>query len=154
MDGLALFPAGGDLENGGSAEAEMREEHFLAEEIFSGGGDHFGGDAGEFGVAFLIGTIKNQGNERGTSRNDVVAELSGEIVAERGGTHFRDGESTSGDNEDGSAELCGIGTEDEFGGAANFVDAGVQEDLNPGVATFGFEQIGDVRCGIVAEELA
>ena len=36
----------------------------------------------------------------------------------------------------------------------NFLDLCVQEDLDTGVAAFGFEQIGNVLCGTVAEKLA
>jgi hypothetical protein len=36
----------------------------------------------------------------------------------------------------------------------NFGDVGFEKDLDLGSTAFGFEEIGDVRCGIVAEELA
>jgi len=154
VDELALFPVGRDLENGGAAEAAMSEEHFFAEGIIIGGSDDLGGDAGEFGVAAVIGAIEDEGNEGGTRGNDVMAELAGEVVTEGGGSHLGDGEAAGGDDEDGSAKFGGIGAKEEFGGAPDFGDACVDEDLDVGGATSGFEQVDDFGGGIVAEELA
>ncbi len=155
LDGLALLPVGGDLENGRTAEAAMSEEHFFAEGNFAGrGSDDFGGDAGEFGVAAEVGAIEDERNESGPSGNDVMAELAGEVVPERTGAQFGDGKPAGGDDEDGGAKFGGIGTKEESGGALDFDDAGVEEDLDVGGATFGFEQVDDLGGGIVAEELA
>jgi hypothetical protein len=132
----------------------MSEEHFFAEGNFADGGDDLNGDAGEFCVAVVIGAIEDERNEGGVSGNDVVAELAGEVVAEGSGAHLGDGEAAGGDDEDGSAKFGGIGAKDEFGGALDLGDAGVDEDLDSGGVTFGFEQVDDVCGGIVAEELA
>ncbi len=102
----------------------------------------------------MIVAIENERDESGARGNDIVAELASDVVAEGSGAHFGDGEATGGEDEDRGAEFGGFGTEDEFGGALNFSDAGVEEDLDLGGATFGFEEVGDVRGGIVAEELA
>ena len=75
MDGLGFIPVGGDLEDGGAAETAMGEEHFFAEGIFPGGGDDFGGDSGQFGIAMMIGAIENERDESGARGNDFVAEL-------------------------------------------------------------------------------
>jgi hypothetical protein len=145
LDGLALFPIGGDLKNGGAAEAAMGEEHFFAERNLAGGrGDNFGGDAGEFGVAVVVGAIEDERNESRASGDDVMAELAGEVVPERSGAQFGDGKPAGGDDEDGSAKFGGVGTKEEFGGALDFGDAGVDEDLDTSGATFGFEQVDDL----------
>jgi len=90
MDGLAFFPVGGDLENRRAAEAAMGEEHFFAEGVFVGRGDDFGGDAGKFGVAVVVGAIEDERNEGGARGDDFVAELAGQVVAEGSGAHFGD----------------------------------------------------------------
>ncbi len=142
------------MEDGGPAETAMSEEHFFAEGIFPRGGDDFGGDSGQFRIAMVIGAIENERDKSRARGNDFVAELSSEVVAEGGSAHFGDGKAAGGDDEDGGAKFGGIRVEDEFGGTLNFGDAGVEEDLDLGGATFGFEEVGDVRGGIVAEELA
>ena len=154
MDGLRFFPVGGDLENGRTAETAMGEKHFFAEGILSGGGDDLGGDSDQLGIAMMIGAIENERDESGARRNDFVAELASEVIAEGRGAHFGDGEAAGGDDQDGGAKFGGLRAEDEFGAALNFGDAGVEEDLDVGGMAFGFEKVGDVRGGIVAEKLA
>lgn len=155
LDRFALFPARGELENGRAAEPAMSEEHFFAEGTCTcRGRDDFGGDTGEFGVAAMIGAIENERHKSGARRDEVMAELAGEVVTERGGAHFRDGQSAGGDYQGGSTKFGDTGTEDEFGGAPDFNDAGVKEDLNMRGATFRLEHVGDFSGGIVAEELA
>ena len=155
MDGLAVFPVRRDLENGRAAEPTMSKKHFLAEGIFAGSGsDDFGGDTGKLGVVALIGAIENERNQSGARRNDFQAELASEVVAKGGGAHFGDGEATGGDDESGRTEFLALGSQNEFGGAPDFRDASVEEDLNVGGATFRCEQVGDFGGGIVAQELA
>ncbi len=93
------------MKNGRAAESAMSEEHFFAERLVRGGGDDVGGNAGEFGVAVTVGTLEDEGDEGGTGGDEFVAELAGEIIAEGGGTHFGDGESAGGDDENGSAKF-------------------------------------------------
>jgi hypothetical protein len=154
MDGLGFVPVGGDLQDGGTAETAMGEEHFFAEGIFSGSGDDFGGEPRQLGIAMMIGGIENERDQSGARGNNLVAELASEVVAEGGGAHFGDGEPASGDDQDRSAKLGGFGAKDEFRGTLNFGDTGVNEDLDPGSAALGFEEVDDVRGGIVAEKLA
>jgi hypothetical protein len=83
-----------------------------------------------------------------------MAELAGEVVPERSGAHLGDGEAAGGDDEDGSAKFGGVRAENKFRSAANFGYASVENDLNLRGPAFAFEQIGDFRGRIVAEELA
>ncbi len=154
FDGLAFAPVTRRLENGGAAEAAMGEEHFFAEGIFIGGGDDFGGDAGEIGVTLAVGGVEEERNESGARGNDLQAELSGEVVAEASGAHFGDGEAASGDDEGGGAVFGGIGADDEGGSAADFADVGVDGDFHTGRAALGFEHGDDLHRGVVAEKLA
>lgn len=154
MDGLALLPVGRDLEDGRAAEASMREEHFFAERMFSGGSNNLRGNAREFGITPMIGTVENQRNEGGARGDDFVAELAGEVVAEGSGAHLGDGEASCGNNENRRTELRGIGAEKKFGGVADFGDARVEKNLNAGDLAFGCEQVGDIGGGAIAEELA
>jgi hypothetical protein len=153
-DRLPLFPVGRNLENGGAAKSTMGEKHLFAEGIFCDGGNDFRGDASEFRVAMMIGAIEDERNEGGARRDDFVAELASEVVAEGSGSHFGDGEATGGDDQNGGAEFGGIGMEEKLRGAFYFRDAGVEEDLDSGGTAFGFEKAGDVGRRIVAEELA
>jgi hypothetical protein len=142
------------LENGGTAKAAMGEEHFFAEPSFADAGDNFGGDSGELGIALMIGSMEDERDERGTRGNNFVAELAGEVVAERGGAHFGDGETAGGDDENGRAEFVARRAQNKFAGALDFSDARVQKNLDLSGTTFGFEKMGDFRRGVVAEELA
>ena len=144
MDGLCPVPVGRDLEDGGAAETTMGEKHFLAEGIFPGRGDDFGGDTRERGIALLISAMEEERDEGWASGNDVVAELAGEVIAERGGAHLRDGEAAGGDDKCRSTEFVGAGAKNEFGGAGGFGDASVEENLNARGAALGFKQVGDV----------
>jgi len=105
LDGLAFFPVRRNLQDAGAAESAMSEEHFFAEGLERSGGDHVGRDAGEFGIAVMVGALEKEWDERGARGDKFVAELASEIVAEGSGAHFGDGESASGDDENGSAEF-------------------------------------------------
>ncbi len=97
---------------------------------------------------------EDERDERGARFDNLQTELTGEIVAVGGGTDFGDGEAACGDDQDWSAEFGGVGADDEFGGVLNFLDFGVEKDLDFGIAALGFEHVGDVLRGAVAEKLA
>lgn len=154
LNGLTLFPVRRDLENGGAAESAMGEKHLFAERSSASGGDDFGGDASEFGIAMIVGALKDEGNEGGTSGDDFVAELVGEVVAEGSGAQFGDGQAAGSNNQCGRVEFGAVRAQDKSGGALDFADASVEEDLYVRGATFGFEHVSDLAGGMVAEELA
>ena len=104
-----------------------------------GGGDDLGGNTGEFGVATAVDGMEEKRDESRARRNDVDAELAGEIIAERGGTHLRNGKAASGNDEDRRGELDRIATNDEFRGALDFADVGIEENLNGSGARFRLE---------------
>ena len=122
-NGLSGVPVGGDLKDGGAAQATMGEEHFFTKRIFTRGSYHLGGHPREFGIALMIGAMEDERDEGGTSGNDIVAKLPGEVVAEGGGAHLRDGEATGGNNQYRSAKFGGAGAKNEFGDAGDFGDA-------------------------------
>lgn len=153
LNGLAFFPVRRNLENGGATEAAMSEEHFLPEGMVGGRSDHVGGDTCELSVAMVVGAIENERNEPRPRRDGVHTELTRKVVTKGSGAHLRDGESAGGDDKDGSAKFGGIGAQDEFGGALDFGDARIREDLHIGGTTFDLKHIGDIAGGIVAEEL-
>jgi hypothetical protein len=80
--------------------------------------------------------------------------LASEVVSLRGGTDFGNGEAARSDDQDWGAKLGGIGADDELGSMLDFLDFGVQEDLDASVAALDFEHIGDVLRGAIAEKLA
>jgi hypothetical protein len=103
------------LKNSGTAEAAMGEEHLFTEAILSDASYDLAGDSGEFGIAAMIGAIEDERDKGWTRENNLVAELAGEVVAERGGAHFGDGKTPGGDDENRRAEFLGRGAEDKFG---------------------------------------
>src|ERR1700739_4047641 len=121
----------------------MGEEHFFAEGGVAPGGDDFGGDASEVGVAFAVGGMEDERDECGTSGDDVQTELAGEIVAECGGAHFGDGDSAGGDDESGGAVFGFTGADAEGGVTADFADSGGDYDFYVGIAAFGFKHGDD-----------
>lgn len=154
VNGFARLPVRRDLENCGATESAMSEEHFSLEGMVVGAGNHFGGDAGQLGVTVVVLAVEDEGNEGGSCGNDVVAELAGEVVAEGSGADFGNGKASGGDDKDGRAKFGGVRAQDEFGGALDFADAGIEEDLNFCGAAFGFEERSDVCGGAIAEKLA
>ena len=151
---LAFFPAAGGLQDCGTAEASMGEEHFFAEGGVACRGDDFGGEAGEVAIAFAVGGVEKKRDKSRAGWDDVQTELAGEIVAETGGAHFGDGDSAGSDDESGRAIFGGIGANCEVSVATDFADFGIYEDFYVGIAAFGFEHGDDLGGGIVAEELA
>ena len=81
-------------------------------------------------------------------------ELTRQIVALRSRSDFGDGEAACSDDKNRSTEFCGVGAHDEPGRVLNFLDFGIQKDLNISVAALGFQHVGDVLGGAVAEKLA
>jgi hypothetical protein len=158
-------PVGGDLEDGGAAEAAMGEEEFFAEAALADGGDDFSGDSGEVGERVLVRAAEGEGDEGGAGFADRDVELAGDVVAEAGGAHFGDGESAGGDDYVGGRVSGGVGLDQEtrligagvgggFGIAADFLDFGFEDDFDVRLGGFGEEHSDDLFCGVVAEELA
>ena len=167
FDGLAGLPVGGDLEDGGAAEAAVGDEHFLAEGgagvAGAGGGDDLRGEAGEITPAGAILRGEGERDERGAGGDDAESELFGEGVAEAGGTHPGDGEAAGGDDQGHGLEgACG-GFDAEAGvvrsgrlgdGLGDGDDFGAEEGADFGVGAFALQHGDDFLCGAVAEELA
>ena len=173
-DGLAGFPVGGDLEDGGAAEAAVGDEHLLSKggvwkgrawvATAAGGGDglsggdgrrsNFGAEAGEVAPAVAVVWIEDEGDEGGAGFDDAEAELSGDVVAEGGGAHLGDGEAAGGDDYGLCDEGAGGGFEAEGGVAGEGEDAGAEEGGDMGGGALALEHGGDVVGGAVAEELA
>ena len=154
LNGMAILPVAGDLEDGGAAESAVGEEHFFAEGLAAGLGDHFGGDAGEVAVALAVRGSEDKRDEAGAGGDDFQAELAGEVVAEGGCAHFGDGETTRGYYQGWSAIIGGVAADDKLRIAGDFGDLAVQDNFHAGGTAFGFEHVGDVAGGVVAEELA
>ncbi len=83
VEGLAGTPVGRGLQNGGAAEAAMREQHLFAKTRGGaaalwrpGPGDDFSGDAGKFGPAGLI-SAENERDEGRAGFDDAETELAG-----------------------------------------------------------------------------
>jgi len=157
-EGLPRLPIRGDLEDGRAAEAAMGDEHAFGEawsgRIVGESGNDFGGDAGEVAVVFAVGGGERERDEGGARGDDVQPELAGEIVAERSGADFGNGQAAGGDDEHRRSKLGGRSVDDEFGGAADFADLGIQKNLNGSSAALFFEQADDFGSGAIAKELA
>ena len=66
---------------------------------WSGGGDDFGGEAREVAPVGRVFGGEDEGDEGGAGLDDFEVELAGEVVAEGGGAHLGDGETSGGDDE-------------------------------------------------------
>ena len=163
----AGVPVGRDLQDGGAAEAAVGDEEFFAEfgdwlfGFDDGCADDFGGESGEVAPLFAVGGAEDQRHKCGARLDEVVAELSGEIVAEAGGAHFWDGEAAGGDDEGGCDEVARRGFEVEatggfrcFGPTADGCDLDAAAGVDLGFAGLFFEHGDDLLRGAVAEELA
>src|SRR5450755_1183760 len=88
-DGFAGSPVGGDLQDGGAAEAAVGDEHLFAEGASHRSGLRvgstgkrsgrngrydFGGDAGEVAPVGVVLGVEDEGDEAGTRLHDGVAE--------------------------------------------------------------------------------
>src|SRR5579859_304073 len=82
--------------------------------------DHLRGNTGQVAVVGAILGTESERNERWPGSDDIEPELAGEVVTERGGAHFGDGEAAGGYHQSGSAELAGFGEDHEFRGALDF----------------------------------
>ena len=54
----------------------------------------------------------------------------------------------------GARKSAASGADDEFSCALNFLDFGIQKNLNISVAALGFQHVGDVLSGTVAKKLS
>ena len=156
-DRVAGSPVGGDLEDGGSAEAAVGDEQFLAEAGgFAGGpggGDDVGGEAGEVTETGGLGGREGEWDEGGAGWNNVEAEAGGDFIAEAGGTHFRDGGAAGGDDEGGRCEGAARCFNYVAAAVAYFCDLAVGVDGDAGLGAFLFEHGDDFLRRAVAEEL-
>lgn len=158
-DRFARVPIGRDLQDGGAAQAAVRDQHALAESMrFTCLGislnQYLSGNTGEVAIFLAIFRRERERDQRGFWRDDCQAELAGEIVPEGSGAHFGDGESAGSHDESGSAVLRGFGARHKFSGALHFADFAVEEDFYASSFAFYFEQVRDFAGGAVAEELA
>src|SRR5271154_7146133 len=119
-----------------------------------GGDDDRRGNARQITVLSLFFLWKYEWNQRGARSYNFQTELTRQIVALGGRTDLGNGGPPRGHDQDWSAEFCGVGAQDEFGGVLNFLDFGIQNDLNIGVPALGFQHVGNVLSGTVAEKLA
>src|SRR5579862_560128 len=149
-----LAPVRRNLQDGGTAEAAVGNEHVLVEAATSNGGDDASRDSGEIAEALLIGLKKHERHERGARLDDLESEVAGEVVAEAGGAHLWDGQASRSNDECGSAELAAMGQHVEGVVAADFGDVGVAEEGDAGFCGFGEQHVEDVAGGAVTEELS
>ena len=131
----------------------MGDEHLFAEELIVHGNDDWRGNAGQVAVLRLLFFCEDERNERGARLDDFQAELTGEVVAHGSCANLGDGEPAGGNDKHWRAKFGGVGADDKLGGVADFLDFGVENNLDTGVAALGFEQAGDVLRRTVAEKL-
>ena len=165
-DGFAGAPVGGDLQDGGAAEAAVGDEHLLPKcgtlcglcfglRFRRDRSDDFGGDAGEVAPVGLVLRVEDEGNEAGAGFDDGVTELAGEVVAEGGCAHLGDGEAAGGDDEGVRADWALAGFDEEpVAKVGDGEDAGCELDVGVDAGALGEQHVEDVVGGAVAEELA
>jgi hypothetical protein len=132
----------------------MREKHLFAKRVMMRGDNDACRDARQVSVESLLFFWQHERDERGARFYNLQAELTREIVALRGRADFGNGETARSDHQDWGAKLGGVGSCDELRRMLNFLYFGIQNNLDIGIAAFGFQHIRDVLRGAVAEELA
>src|ERR1700678_1871578 len=65
QNGLRLFPVGRNLQNRGTAQSAMRDQHLLLKLLTFTGSNNSGGNAGQIAAAGAIFRIQRQRNESG-----------------------------------------------------------------------------------------
>ena len=150
----AITPVTGGLEDGGAAQATMREKHFFAKRVFVGNHGNFGGNSSEVGIALAVAGVEQERDKGGACGNDVQPEFAGKVIAKGGGSHFGDRETACCNDENGRAILGDVATDNKRGVTGDFANLGIDDDFCLGGTTFGLEHRYDLRGGMVAEELA
>src|SRR3984893_2438722 len=93
LNRLAGTPIRGDLQDGGPAQAAMRDEHIFAEggpgqRSTLGGCDYLGGIACELAIFGALLRGKDQRNQSRPWFDDRNVELASHVVAQSRGPHF------------------------------------------------------------------
>ncbi len=102
----------------------------------------------------LLFFLKNEWDKCRSCFHDFQTELACQIVAERCGADFGNGQAARRDDEHRGAKLDSAGTDNKFRAMLSFLDIRVQDHFDSGLATFGFQHICDVLRASIAEELA
>ena len=165
-DRFAGLPVGGDLQDGGAAEATVGDEDLFSKcrgrcgLRFAGvragcGRDDFSGYARERTPVFLVLWVEDERDEAGAGGNNGMAKLAGEVVTEGGCAHPGDGKAAGSDDERGSGDGTGRGFDAKsVVGVGDAQDAGRELNAGVGLGAFREQEIEDVVGGAVAEELA
>ncbi len=98
-DRLGQFPVGRDLQDGRSAQAAMREEHFFPKAALAAAHDHWRGNSGQVGEMRVLRAREGKRNQRRTAGFEVNAKLAGDIVAEPCSADLRNRQPAGGYNE-------------------------------------------------------
>ncbi len=172
MNRFLAIPIRRDLENGRTADTAMGEQH-----IFEKGGPHvsfragngrddFDRDSGKIAPAFAVAFDEGEWNQGCAGGLDVQSELSGQIITERSGTDFCNGQAAGRDYQPGHAETGVVGLDDELVFIRNISirnlsirnfslknagHFGVAPDLYSGIAAFLLQHCGDVARRTIAE---
>jgi hypothetical protein len=154
VERFACFPVRGDLEDGRSAQASVREEHVLAKRLTIDRDKDGGGDASQIAIEVLHFFGEDERDESGACFDNLYAELTRQFVALPGRADFGNGEAACCDDQDWRAKRRGVASRGELGRVLNLLDFGVQKDLDAGRVAFAFEHVGDVFGRTIAKELA
>ena len=82
------------------------------------------------------------------------AELTGDVIPECRGSHFRDRESAGCDHKRGRVKLREFGMHDELRCMADLTDSAIEKYFYSRIPTFRFEHVGNIARRAVAEELS
>lgn len=102
----------------------------------------------------LLFFLKNEWDKCRSCFHDFQTELACQIVAERCGADFGNGEAARRNDKCRGAKLERAGAHYEFRVVLNLLDVGVQKNFDASFAAFGFQHICDVLRASIAEELA
>ena len=165
-DGGAGLPVGRELEDGGTADAAVGDEEFVAEAdgIFaacaagwSAGEFGFGGDPAETFETGGVLRAQSERDERRAGRHNAEAELPGELVPKACGAELGDRKAAGGDDHRSAEDALGAAIVGEleseaFGGALEFAEVGSEAEF--GSFSLFEKQRDELARGAVAKELA
>src|SRR5262249_54375490 len=110
LDWFSVLPVGGNLENGRTTQAQMGEQHLLAEVWLTERSADGEGNSSQLSERAAFPGGEQERHETGPRFDDGDSELAGNVVSETGRARFGDGESAGGDDQGWRKVLDGFGS--------------------------------------------
>src|SRR5262249_53973892 len=106
-DAFASHPVGRNLQNGGAAQAAVRNQHFPAKFLSLAGGGYVGRHSAQIAVRSPLRLVEDQGNQPWAGLANLHSELPGKVVAQRSRSHFWNRQAAGSDDKSRRTKFCG-----------------------------------------------